>query len=258
MFSQRRLEILYVANSGILISSKDKKVLIDGIHATNVPPYFPVPPRYIEKMLAEQDPFDDISILFFTHHHTDHFDPDLTNDMLKQNQHMQLIGTSSVLNMLSTCENYDEAYASQIRPISLPRHKSLQMSLRSIPFEVTSLFHDGETYQSVENFSYLIEIKNKLILHVGDAQPSASNFQSSDMTGKKVDVLIVPFPFIGLASGRQIINSMDPQHVIVTHLPDKNQDEGNYLFNTYNVYKKYSSKLPKTTFFTKPGQKISI
>ena len=258
MFSQRKLEILYIANSGVLISSKDKKVLIDGIHATSVPPYFTVPPKYIEKMLSEQDPFDDISILFFTHHHTDHFDPDLTNDMLKQNQHMQLIGTTSVLNMLATCENYEEALASQIRPISIPRYKSLQMNLRSIAFEITSLSHDGETYQGVENFSYLIEMRNKLILHVGDAQPATFNFQNSDMLGKKVDVLIVPFPFIGLVAGRQIINSMDPQQVIVTHLPDKNQDEGNYLYNTYKVYKKYSAELPKTTFFTKPGQKISI
>lgn len=257
-FSQRKLQIDYVANSGVMISSKDRKILIDGIHTEKQAPYYSVSPKQIEKMILNREPFHNIDILFFTHHHTDHFNPIYTNEFLKRNKHVQLIGTTSVLNMLASCDNYNDMLANQIRPISLPRHKSIQMNLRSIAFEVTSVAHDGEMYQGVENFGYLIEIKNKLIMHVGDAQPSIYNFQNSGLYNKNVDVLIVPFPFIGLEAGRKIINALRAAHVIVTHLPDKSQDEGNWLYNTYRLYKSHSGQLPKTTFFTKPGQRLFI
>jgi len=258
MFTQRKIEILYVANSGLLLTTKDKKILIDGIHAENSPPYYSVPKKYIDKIRLNKEPFDNLDILFFTHHHPDHFHAMYTLDTLHRNSLLQLIGTSSVLSQLSYTANYIEDFQSQLKPLSLPLYKSLSMNLKGIAFEVTSLVHDGEAYQGVENFAYLIELKNKLILHVGDAQPTISNFQNAGLYGKKVDVLIVPFPFIGLVAGRKIIKSMDPQLVLVAHLPNKENDEGNWLYNTYKVYEKHTNQLPKTMFFTKPGQTVLL
>ncbi len=122
-----------------------------------------------------KEPFQNIDLMFFTHHHTDHFDAEATNEILKRNKHIQLIATRTVLDMLAACDNYNEMLSAQIRPLSVPQYKSIQMNLRGIPCEVTSLLHDGEIYQGVENYSYLFELKNKLFLHVGDAQASLNN-----------------------------------------------------------------------------------
>ncbi|MCL1803329.1 MAG: MBL fold metallo-hydrolase [Eubacteriaceae bacterium] len=259
MFTQRKLEILYVANSGVMISSKDKKILIDGIHTEDIPPYFSVPKKYIDKIILKKEPFDNLDILFYTHHHADHFHPAATLETMHRNPLLQMIGTPAVLDQLSSTTAYLDDFASQLKPLSLPLYKSLSMNLKGIAFEITSLSHDGDTYQGIENYSYLIELKNKLILHVGDAQPTIFNFQNAGLYGRRVDILIVPFPFIGLVAGRKIIKSMEPQVVLVTHLPDKAQDEGNWLFNSYNAYLKHKTQLPKqTTFFIKPGQSVII
>ncbi|MCL1914544.1 MAG: MBL fold metallo-hydrolase [Eubacteriaceae bacterium] len=259
MFSQSKIDIVYIANSGVLLSSKETKILIDGIHTTNVQPYFSVAPKTVEKIVLNKEPYDNIDLIFFTHHHADHYDPAFTSEFLANNKLVQMVATTSVLSQLSSAGGaYNDNLINQIRPLSLPRYKSLHMNLRSVPFEVYSIAHDGETYQGVENFAYLIELRGKTILHVGDAQPTVFNFQSAGLYGKKVDILIAPFPFIGLVAGRKIIKSMNPQLVIVTHLPNKAQDEGNWLYNTYRAFKKYESQMPQTTFYTKPGQKVSI
>lgn len=258
MFSTAKIELTYIANSGVSVQYKDKKIVIDGVHTKTMKPYYPVHDKTIEKMLLNKEPFNNIDLMFFTHHHTDHFDAMTTNEILKRNKHIQLVATESVLNMLSACDNYNEILASQIRPLSLPRYKSIQMNLREIPFEVISMAHDGETYQGVENFAFLFEIKNRVFLHAGDAQASIFNFQSAKLFEKHVDVLIVPFPFIGLAAGRKIITNIKPQKVIVTHLPNKKYDTMNWLYNTSKVYKKYQNDLPPVEFLLKPGQVVTI
>ncbi|MDR2519697.1 MAG: MBL fold metallo-hydrolase, partial [Eubacteriaceae bacterium] len=96
MFTQRKIEITYVANSGVLVASRDKKILIDGIHTENVPPYFSVPKKFLDSILLNKEPYDNLDILFFTHHHADHFHPLATLESLHRNSLLQLIGTTSV------------------------------------------------------------------------------------------------------------------------------------------------------------------
>jgi L-ascorbate metabolism protein UlaG (beta-lactamase superfamily) len=258
MFSTSKIELIYIANSGICIRHKDRTVVIDGVHTQTPQPYYPVHIKTIEKMLLNKEPFQNIDLMFFTHHHTDHFDAEATNEILKRNKHIQLIATRTVLDMLAACDNYNEMLSAQIRPLSVPQYKSIQMNLRGIPCEVTSLLHDGEIYQGVENYSYLFELKNKLFLHVGDAQASLNNFESAGLFERHVDYLIVPFPFIGLRAGRKIITQIDPQKVIVTHLPNKKYDTSNWIYNTTKLYKKYQSSLPPVQFLLKPGQSITL
>ncbi|MFA0816306.1 MAG: MBL fold metallo-hydrolase [Anaerofustis sp.] len=258
MFSRSKPELIYIANSGVCVQFKDKKVMIDGVHIKTPNPYFPTHEKTIEKMLLNKEPFHNIDLMLFTHHHTDHFDANATNEILKRNKHIQLVAPETVLNMLSASENYNPLLASQIRAVSIPKHKSMQMNLHDIPFEITHLIHDGETYQGVENYAYMFEIKNKVYLHVGDAQAAMSNFEPTNIFDKHVDVLIVPFPFIGLSAGRKIIKQIGPQRVIVVHLPNKKQDTMNWLHNTMKVYKKYHDELPPTEFLTKPGQIITL
>ncbi len=258
MFSKSKLELIYIANSGVCVQFKDKKVMIDGVHVKTPNPYYSTHEKTVEKMLLNKEPFHNIDLMLYTHHHTDHFDASATNEILKRNKHIQLVAPETVLTMLSAAPNYNPLLASQIRAVSIPLNKSMQMNLHDIPFEIFHLKHDGETYQGVENYAYLFEIKNKVFLHVGDAQASVSNFESTMIYEKHVDVLIVPFPFIGLSAGRKIIKQINPQRVIVTHLPNKKFDKMNWLHNTMKVYKKYQEELPPTEFLTRPGQTIEF
>jgi L-ascorbate metabolism protein UlaG (beta-lactamase superfamily) len=248
----------YIANSGVLFQHKDKKILVDGVHTKQCKPYYNVDADILEKMVLNNAPLNNIDVLLFTHHHPDHFDPDMCIEILKRNKHLQLIGPDLVMSLIKQCSGYNEILDCQLWSMEVPNYKSIDVRLKDIPFQITALSHDGEIYAGVTNYAYMFELKNKVILHLGDAQPSVSNFEKTGIFESAVDYLFVPFPFIGLSEGREIINRIDPTRVFVMHLPDKQYDATNWLLKTYKVYKKYQSDLPDTEMLTKPGQTFRL
>lgn len=258
MFGNTKISLTYIANSGIMFQHKDKKILIDGVHTENCRPYYSVSENILEKMVLNEQPFNNIDVLLFTHHHPDHFEPNMCIEILKRNKHIQLIGPELVMTQIKQCKGYNEVLDSQLWSMELPHNTNIDVKIKDIPFQITALSHDGEMYAGVVNYAYMFELKNKIVLHLGDAQPSLSNFEKTNLLESEVDYLFVPFPFIGLAEGREIISRMDPRKVFVTHLPDKQYDTANWLLKTYKVYKKYQSDLPDTEMLTKPGQTFRL
>jgi len=57
------LEITYIANEGVLVSSGDKQVLIDGLHREYQPAYAFLPPAQREKIETAKVPFDQIDLI---------------------------------------------------------------------------------------------------------------------------------------------------------------------------------------------------
>ena len=55
------VEITYIANEGVLISSDGKQVLIDGLHREYEPDYATLPPADSEKIETAKAPFDKIN-----------------------------------------------------------------------------------------------------------------------------------------------------------------------------------------------------
>ena len=253
-----KITLTYIANSGVTVEYKNKKVLIDGVHIQQTKPYYSVSDKTLEKMLLNNEPFNNIDLMLFTHHHPDHFDAYAVNEILKRNKLTHLVGTPQVLSMLRKQDNYNDELATQIWPMTLDKDNSMIVKLKSVNFEITSLDHDGAEKQRVDNYTYLFEVKNKTFLHLGDAQANMLNFENTTIFKREVDVLIVPFIFIGLPEGRKIINRIKPQTVIVSHLPDKKYDTSNLLYKTYKVYKKHQAELPETLFLEKPGQTFTL
>src|SRR5215216_4933342 len=67
------LEITYIANEGVLISSGDKQVLIDGLHREYQRDYAFLPAAQREKIENAKAPFDKIDLILVSHTHLDHF-----------------------------------------------------------------------------------------------------------------------------------------------------------------------------------------
>ncbi len=259
MFGASRINVLYIANSGVIIQTKDKKVLIDGVHTERCKPYYSVSNDVLEKMVLNEAPYNNIDIILFTHHHPDHFNAEMTVEILKRNKHTQLIGPKLVMDKIRGTNIYNSILDSQLRSVELPRYSNIELRIKDIPFQIINLAHDGEIYSGVDNYAYMFEMKNKVVLHLGDAQPSLFNFESAELILENaVDYLFIPFPFIGLAEGREVIKRIAPKKLFVTHLPDKQYDTTNWLLKTYKVYKKYQSQLPNTELLTKPGQSFRV
>jgi len=257
-FNKKNVSLEYIANAGVLLENKGKKILIDGIHIKLVPPYYNTGEGLINSIIEGAAPYDKIDILMFTHHHAEHFDAKSVCDILKNNRLTHLICTYTIRDMLKKAPNFDPIIVSQIHELDIPFSKSIVIKLKDIPLEVISMQHDGKNSEEIDNFAYYFEFGAKTFLHLGDSAPVIENFEKAGMFEKDIDVLFAPFPYIGLRAGREIINRLNPRRVIVVHLPNKELDKANWLYNTFRVFKKYERELPPTDFFTKPGEEMNI
>src|SRR5688572_13757138 len=62
------VEVMYVANEGVLISAGDERVLIDGLHREYSASY-----PFLPAIEAAQAPFDGVDVVLVSHRHLDHF-----------------------------------------------------------------------------------------------------------------------------------------------------------------------------------------
>jgi L-ascorbate metabolism protein UlaG (beta-lactamase superfamily) len=72
--TQKPLVLTYVANMGVLVSSGDSKVLIDGLFDKTHPSSRAPAPETIESIMKGEPPFEDVDLVLVTHNHPDHFD----------------------------------------------------------------------------------------------------------------------------------------------------------------------------------------
>ena len=77
------IQVTLVANAGILLSFRGRKLLIDGLFRAEDTPFSCIPAKTLEKLLNGYPPYDDIDYLLFTHYHTDHFSPEITRSYLE-------------------------------------------------------------------------------------------------------------------------------------------------------------------------------
>ncbi|EDS73357.1 MBL fold metallo-hydrolase [Anaerofustis stercorihominis] len=257
-FNKKNVTLEYIANAGVLLENKGRKVLIDAVHTKHVPPYYNTDEKVLKCMIEGREPYDKIDVMIFTHHHSEHFDASAVCEILKNNRLTQLICTYTIRDMLKEAPNFDPIIVSQVHELDIPYSKSIVIRLKDIPFEAISMQHDGKNYEDVDNFAYYFEFGGKTFMHLGDSAPDIENFEQAGMFEKEIDVLFAPFPYIGLKAGRELINRLNPRRVIVVHLPNKEMDKGNWLYNTFRVFKKYERELPPTDFFTKPGEEMTI
>ena len=257
-FNKKTVNIEYIANEGVLISNRGTKILIDGIHTRNVPPYHRTSDKVLECVKNGIAPYDKIDLLVFTHHHSEHFSADAVCDILKNNRLTHILCTMTIRKLLFESLSFDPIIVSQIHSFDIPKYSSMMVSIKDVPFEIISLMHDGKNYGDVENFVYNFEIGDKIFMHLGDSLPSIENFEKGKMFDREVDVLFAPFPYLGLRAGREILKRMKPKRVVILHLPDKEQDTAKWIDNTIRIYKNHKKELPPIEFFLNIGEEMTV
>ena len=92
----QRVTITYIANEGVLISSGDKQVLIDGLHREYKPDYAFPPKNLLTALETAQPPYNEIDLVLVSHLHLDHFHPESVGLHLKNNPRAQLLSSEQI------------------------------------------------------------------------------------------------------------------------------------------------------------------
>ena len=214
------MTIRYIGNEGVLISSGDKQVLIDGLHREYKPAYAFPPTDLLEKLENARPPYDKINLLLVSHIHLDHFHPQSIGLHLKNNPQSVLVSSEQVSGEVAkNFEDY-EKIKTQIKMILHEWKKSTEFEKDGIKIRFLGLRHANERHRSIQNFGHLIEIGGKKLLHIGDADMTAENFSAFDLSKENIDIAFIPYWFLLSENGRNLVKEQfNPKHIIAVHIP---------------------------------------
>lgn len=250
-------KITYVCNAGILAEYEGKKFLIDGLCNSNIPIFKYPSKETVDHIIKGIPPFDHIDVLLFSHHHTDHFDLTLVAETLKNNSNITMVSTPDAISMITPLiSEYNKANVIALTPAL---HTSENIYVNGIRICAFSLIHEGKEYKNVQNFAYLVQIEDKKILHVGDAKSFEENFININLIQEEIDLLLVPFYYIGRPSSRRLIRQyIAPKKIGVLHLPYENKDKNGWIKATKKSWERVKDDFVETTFLEKMGTSIYI
>ena len=162
---QNKLDATYIANSGFLIESGNKSVIIDALFKQGWDNYLVPTDSIVSDIIKRKDPFEKASLMLITHNHGDHFDPDMVVGYLLNNEENILLASPNVTNAVLQHPEYKKFGGQIVQLDKLNREKN-DTTIQGI--RVRSFFIQHDARPQIENVGYLIEMDNLKIFQTGD------------------------------------------------------------------------------------------
>ena len=219
------LEITYIANEGVLISSGDKQVLIDGLHREYERDYAFLPTPQREKIETAKAPFDQIDLILVSHRHLDHFHPESVGLHLQHNSNAQLVSSQQVVDEVEkNFKNY-QAVKARVKAVTPAWKERKALAVAGIDFEILSLRHGTGRHATIQNLGHVITLGGKKLLHVGDADTGVENFEKFNLDEEGIDIAFIPIWFLLGSEGQTIVREhIKPKQIIAVHISPSDSD----------------------------------
>lgn len=205
--SPRDVRVTYLANEGVLIEGPCA-VLVDALQRDSLGSYARHPAAVQENLEAARPPFDTVGLALATHYHLDHWDPGAIARFLGSNPRAVFASTPEATAMMPHAVR---ERVKALRPAEGPAAAHLEASgarVEAIPLE------HGRT----PHLAFRIDCGGRILVHLGDADPSEANFARLAQAGP-VDVALVPFWWLTNAGGLAFLKDRwKPGHVVAFHL----------------------------------------
>lgn len=241
------IALTYLANMGVLLEGGGKRVVIDGFHRGGLAEYAAVPQEMLVPLEQARAPFATLDLVFTTHRHPDHFDAASVAARL---------GADSVVLYIAAQETVDTLHArttlppgfSRARGVVPPNHGEQRLRVSGIDVSVLDLPHNPTSGRRVANVGLLLELDGVRVLHVGDADPTATNFDVHRLAARRVDVAIVPFWYL-TGTDDTVRRAIAARLWIATHIPPS---------DTAAVRRQVLDRWPGAIVLTTPGERHSL
>ncbi|MEE8583685.1 MAG: MBL fold metallo-hydrolase [Acidobacteriota bacterium] len=243
--SRPGLEVLYLANAGVLIRSGGQSVLIDGLFRP-YRFYAHLPAEQSQALEAAQAPFGGADLILVSHIHGDHFHPQSVSNYLSR-QEGSILATSeqAAAAVLSTLRRNAES-RKRLVEINPAAGKKEKRKFGQIEVTFLGLPHGSPRQGWIQNLGHLIRMGGKTLLHVGDAELSSQNFQPFKLSKEKIDIAFLPYWYLLSEEGRQLVDAqIRPRRIVALHVLPRDAEE---------VCGKISQALPEAVCWKEPLQ----
>lgn len=252
------IEIILVSNSGMLLKYNDIKILIDGIYIDKTGYFSQIPEEIINQYKNGTGEFGNVNYILFTHDHQDHFSIKALETYLKYNtpQGVFLPHMSSI-DKENLKEKFKDKKITFIESLKNQKHMTYIIN-KEIKIDVYPTTHCGKEFENVCNLCYLITINDEKILFTGDIDMKESNFWFINELGK-INTLVVNAVFIQNTEGRRLISEfINPQKVLVCHIPFEEDDRHSWRKHISSTKKRYKGCLPQLILLMEKKQGVFV
>lgn len=239
--SQETITITYIGNMGVHIAGDKSSVLIDGLHTKYGEDYL-FPSKELVKSIRTN--FRPDAILF-THRHGDHFNAELSTTYLQSNEKALLFGPQQVTSKIQSFED-------RIFTITTKDYSKQTINAGNIKVTGFKINHAGKRHITIENVGYIIHIKDKNILHVGDTDwmSEIKLFDHLHLVKENIDIAIIPYWMLLHENALSLVKKhIKPQNIIATHISPKIKEQ---------ELQKLKDQYPNIHFLTKSEEQIQL
>jgi L-ascorbate metabolism protein UlaG (beta-lactamase superfamily) len=185
------LVLTYVANMGVLISSGNFKVLIDGLFDMSKSAWRIPSPEILESIMKGEAPFHDVDLILVTHKHQDHFTSALAVRYMESYPRPILLAPSDVVTEIRGAASDWPKIEARIIPIDLKVGENVKRKVADIPMTIIRTTHDNSTQPM--NLMYLLEVNGWRVFHEGDASGKPDQFRGLGFETNPVDLAVVQY-----------------------------------------------------------------
>ena len=191
------LQLTYLANEGVMLESRQGRVLIDALFGDGLPDYAVVPRTMRDSLERGRGVFGGPMIVVTTHAHRDHYDAAAVARYREHNSASIVVGPPASVGG-DQGKPVDLGWI-QVRPLALPH---------------------GPTVRPVGHAAYLVTLDGVTALHLGDTQSDPATWVAAGVPAAGVDLALVPF-WYAMDQGRfeTLLEVLRAGTVVLLHTP---------------------------------------
>jgi L-ascorbate metabolism protein UlaG (beta-lactamase superfamily) len=213
------LQLTYIANEGVVVSSGASKILIDALFDKPNPEYRAPSPEVLEKIMKGEAPYDGVDLALVTHNHPDHFDASLAARYLVASPGTVFVGPADAVAAMRAAANDWATIEPRVVSLDIKIGEKSTKELKGISLTALRTKHSGEQ-ESPMNLMYLFDLDGWRVFHEGDSTGKAGVCSDSALGGVTVDLALVHFWFpLDPDCARFLQEGLKPSHIALMHLP---------------------------------------
>lgn len=210
-------DIILTANAGVICLMEGITFMVDALHESSGTYWSSLDAQKSEAVISLYQRLRPDALLF-THHHNDHYTPQLTERALAAYPAKLLLPNETIEEGCGEC------------------------SVRDTRIAWRYLKHDATLNFGDENTGYLVQTGGKTLLFPGDCAPGYP--EAASLAGGPVDIAFLDFSWVCHPEGRTLLKDvLHPQHIVLFHLPFRERDNAGF---GYTVRRAVEQHFPHT------------
>jgi len=186
------LDVIFLANEGVYLSGGGRAVILDGCVREPYYGYGAVPDDVWAKLLRREAPFERLDAVLVSHAHLDHFQVEACRELLLARPEARFVVHREVAALLAADWPRWNEVAPRVTEVAPADGKPERYSGDGVEVELLRLPH-GAARTLPENLAHIVTLGGRTAIHVGDAEASAAALERSGLTGRTVDVGLLPY-----------------------------------------------------------------